>query len=154
MKNWILNSILNRERKLQDRMLRLLLVLGMIICMISLVETTLTSVGKQSIGQILVLFVFTLIAFFSILRQKKVSAFVSVIVYIAVYLVFPALFLTGGGIRSGTPIWLLLGFVFLAFINTGKRFLISVIASVLECVGLYSYAMCNPGCLYRGNGIF
>lgn len=81
MKNWILNSILNRERKLQDRMLRLLLVLGMIICMISLVETTLTSVGKQSIGQILILFVFTLIAFFSILRQKKVSAFVSVIVY-------------------------------------------------------------------------
>lgn len=144
MKNWILNSILNRERKLQDRMLRLLLVLGMIICMISLVETTLTSVGKQSIGQILILFVFTLIAFFSILRQKKVSAFVSVIVYTTVYLVFPALFLTGGGIRSGTPIWLLLGFVFLAFINTGKRFLISVIASVLECVGLYSYAMCNP----------
>lgn len=58
--------------------------------------------------------------------------------------IFPILFYLSGGMESGTPVWLVLGLVYIFLLFDGKELVIAMILSLCSFLGTYYYAFRYP----------
>lgn len=142
-KKWI-KSIRDRNRTLQERLFRLLVLIG--LCGLAAAILNGIIIGEDStniVPLVIAFFVFAGIIYFS-LHFHKIQLGAVVIGAIIIYLVLPFNFLTTGGIYGGAPLYLLFGMVYVCLVVEGKIKYVYLLSSFIMSAVCYYIAYTNP----------
>lgn len=131
-----IQAIRNHNLGLQERMFRLLVMIGMVGLAIAIIVGMIAGENEANTIPILLAFIlFLCITCFSI-HFRKIQLGAVLIACIIIYFVMPANFLTSGGLYGGGPIWLLFGVVFVCLVVERK------IKYVLIVSSFFLYGVC------------
>jgi len=140
-----IQAIFDCDRGRQERMFRLLVMLGLIGLLAGIVSRVLTGGDIRKFAIMMGLFVsFFCIAYFTI-RFKRIQLGAVLIATLIIFFALPYSFFTGGGIYGGSPIWFLFGVVFICLVVEGKiKYFLFAIGVILSAVCYYvAYAYPN-----------
>lgn len=140
----IIRDINNVELDHQERMFRLLAGMGLLGLLAGAIAAV---VVRESVENIIAsiaafLFLWGLVAL--TLRYKRIRAGANIIGFLIIFLMLPLLFLTGGGIYGGSPIYFLLGVVYVCLVVEGKVKYIFIAGSVVMSAVCYYIAYFYP----------
>ncbi len=139
-----LQAIGNHNLDLQERLFRLIVLIGFCGLVIKLITGIIA--GEDSRNMIpfaVALIILACITWFT-LRSQRIQLGAVVISAILIYIVLPFSFLTAGGIYGGAPIWFLFGFVFVSLVITGKAKYILLISGYFLFLFCYYIAYFHP----------
>ena len=127
----MIQAISDHNRSLQERMFRLLVLIGLSGLAIGIIVGFASGENMTNVIPLVVAFlVLFCITFFSIhFRKTQIGAIL--IAAIIVYFVLPFNYLTSGGIYGGGPIWLLFGVVFVCLVVEQKVKYVFIVSSFL-----------------------
>jgi len=126
----------NRSR--QERMFRLLVILGLVGLMAGAVARTMVGGSINNLIAMMIVLVFFVCIIYYVIRCKRIQLGAVIIAFIIIYLVLPFNFLAGGGIYGGGPIWFLFGVVYVCLVVEGKiKYLFFISGVVLSSVCYY-----------------
>ena len=116
----MVQDIGNPNLKLQERLFRLIMLIGLIGLAIGIIVGLISGEGIENTAALTIaLVVFAGITYFSIrYRRTQWGAVITAVALI--YLVLPFNFLTTGGIYGGGPIWFFLGVVYVCLVVENK----------------------------------
>lgn len=135
--------LLDDQLELQERISRIVLLLAFIGSIIGM--------GRIAFGvSYIVLFALvpmTVVACVSLYiaayhKLTKYASWVLIVIYNVI--LFPVVFIMSGGVESGTPVWLVLGLVYIFLLFSGKELIIAVGISVLSFLITYVISYQNP----------
>ncbi len=75
-------------------------------------------------------------------QQTKLASWVLVLIYNLV--LFPLVFIMSGGVGSGTPVWLVLGLVYIFVLFRGRDVVIAMAVSLAAFLGTYIFSYTHP----------
>jgi len=140
----ILQAIGNHNLDLQERMFRLIVLIGLCGLLIEIIVGIISGEDSANIIPLVIaLIIFACITGFT-LRFRRIQLGAVIISAIFVYLVLPFNFLTSGGIYGGAPIWFLFGFVFVSLVITGKAKYILFVSGYILFLFCYYIAYFYP----------
>ena len=142
-KKWI-NSIRDRNRTLQERLFRLLVLIG--LCGLAVAILNGIVIGEDTtniVPLVIAFFVLAGITYFS-LHFHKIQLGAVIIGAIIIYVVLPFNFLTTGGIYGGAPLYLLFGMVYVCLVVEGKVKYVYLLSSFVMSAICYYIAYTNP----------
>lgn len=132
----MIRDINNQNLNLQERLFRLIMLIGMIGLTIGIIVGFFSGEGiGNTIALIIALIIFYIITYCSI-RFNKTQVGAVITALLMIYVVLPFNFLTTGGIYGGAPIWFLLGVVYVCLVVENK------IRYVLLTSGYILFAIC------------
>lgn len=132
----MLQAIMDCNRSRQERMFRLLVMIGLIGLAAGIVSGVVA--GENIKNLLAMIFAFVLIfgiTYFTI-NYHKIQLGAAIIAFLIIYFVLPFNFLTSGGIYGGGPIWFMFGVVFVCLVVEKK------IKYVLIVSGFFVSAVC------------
>lgn len=132
----MIRDIGNPNLNLQERLFRLIMLIGMIGLAIGIIVGIASGEGiGNTIALVIALAVFAAITYLSVrYNRTQVGAVVTAVLLICV--VLPFNFLTAGGIYGGAPIWFMLGVVYVCLVVENK------VKYVLLICGYSLFAVC------------
>lgn len=140
----IIDPIRDSNVSLQERLFRLLTLVGLIGMGITVILTIALGEGASNyIGMILGFIILFCITYFSI-HFRKIQVGAVLIGGLLVYLVMPYNYLTTGGLYGGGSSWFLLAFVFVALIVEKKAKYILLITGLAVSWGCYFLTYLYP----------
>lgn len=107
---------------------------------------------STAIGAVL----FTIYVFISIKRNTIARAKI-VLSIVVIFIFLPTMFFTNGGVYGGTPVWLLLGTIYISMILNGKLRIVMMIMNALVLMACYIVGYYYPGLVTeytRGGNFF
>jgi len=133
-----IQAIWDCDRSRQERMFRLLVMLGLIGLMTGTVAGVLAGGSiRNFIFMMIILVTFLGIVYYAI-RCKRVQRGAVIIAFVIIFFVLPFEFLTGGGIYGGGPIWFLFGVVYVCLVVEGKiKYFLFASSVILSAVCYY-----------------
>lgn len=75
-------------------------------------------------------------------RKTRLAAWLMVLVNNLI--LFPLIFIMSGGMESGTPVWFVLGLVYIFLLFRGKEFWLALLLSIASFLATYGFAYMNP----------
>lgn len=140
----IIQGITNPNLNLQERLFRLIMLIGLIGLAIGTIVGMISGEDIWNTIALLIAFVcFAAITYLSV-RYKRIQAGAVITSVILIYLVLPFNFLTTGGIYGGAPIWLLFGVVYVCLVVEGKMRYILLVSSYILFAACYYIAYTYP----------
>lgn len=140
----MIRDIGNPNLKLQERMFRLIMLIGMAGLAIGIIVGIISGEGLANTVILCVAFAgFALITYFSI-RYKRTQWGAVITAVILIYLVLPYNFLTTGGIYGGAPIWFLLGVVYVCLVVENRMKYVLLISGYSLFAACYYIAYAYP----------
>ncbi len=137
-KNYI-RAIFNCDLSRQERMFRLLVMLGLIGLMAGIVSRTLTGGDIHIFIIMMVVFAALFCIAYYTIHFKKIQFGSVIIAFFITFFVLPFNFFTGGGIYGGSPIWLLFGVVYICLVVEGRiKYFLFASSIVLSAVCYYT----------------
>jgi len=91
---------------------------------------------SATIATIIGTVLFTAYVAFSI-KRKKIKQARIVISIVLVFVFLPAMFFTNGGVEGGTPIWLLLGTIYITMILSGRLKTVMIVLNAVVTIGFW-----------------
>ena len=142
-KKWI-SGLFDQNKDAQERMLILLTIVALSALFIIMIVGVFLGESAVDILTMGVAFVvFALIAFIAF-HFNKVQLCATIVAIVLVFFVLPITFITGGGIRGGSPIWFIFCSVFICMIITGKRRWFLTGANILMIIFCYFFQQLHP----------
>ena len=140
----LIQAIRDCNRSRQERMFRLLVVLGLIGMAAGIVSGVAAGENANNIIVLLLIFAFLFgIVCFTISRHKIQLGAVLISILI-IYFILPFNFLTSGGIYGGAPIWFIFGVVFVCLVVEKKIKYVLIVSSFFICAVCYYIAYFYP----------
>ncbi len=140
----MLQAIGNHNLDLQERLFRLIGLIGLCGLVIKIMTGIILGENKTNIIPLAIsLSIFACIAWFT-LRFRRIQLGAIIISAIFIYMVLPLNFLTSGGIYGGAPIWFLFGFVFVSLVITGKAKYILLVSGYILFLLCFYIAYFHP----------
>ncbi len=139
-----LQAIGNHNLDLQERLFRLIVLIGFCGLVIKLIAGIISGEDSRNmIPLVITLIIFACITWFT-LRSQRIQLGAVMISAIFIYIALPLNFLTSGGVYGGAPIWFLFGFVFVSLVITGKAKYILLVSGYLLFLFCYYIAYFHP----------
>ncbi len=140
----MLQEIGNHNLDLQERMFRLIVLIGLCGLVIKIIAGMILREDSTNIIPLVIcLIIFASITWFT-LRSRRIQLGALIISAAFIYIVLPFNFLTSGGIYGGAPIWFLFGFVFVSLVITGKAKYILFISGYILFLFCYYLSYFHP----------
>ena len=142
--NRFIRRLFGEQYDIQHRLLNIILLVGILgvvfACIVSVI------MYQNIITQILsfVCLVLFIIIFWIANSLKRSQLAIIVFSILFNNLILPCLFIASGGIESGMPLWLLLGFVFPFLLIKGKKCVAVFIINISEFIVLIIYCYYHP----------
>ena len=134
----LLRSISDRDLDLQERLFRLIVLIGLIGLTIGILNSIVIGEAFSSIAVLTVALLFFLGLFFYALRFHKIQLSAIIMSVVMIFLMLPFTFLTSGGIYGGAPIWLLFGMVYVCLVVEGRaKYILLAGSAVVDAVCYY-----------------
>lgn len=140
----LIQAIRNHNLDLQERLFRLLVLIGLTGLAIGTIGGILAGESRANIIPMIIAFVLLEGITYFALRFKKIQMGAVIIAAIIIYLLMPFNFLTSGGIYGGGPIWFLFGMVYVCLAIEGKIKYIFLVSSFIISGVCYYIAFFYP----------
>lgn len=137
-------EIFARSESLDERLFAGVISVGMLVAIIGVIETFLVSDELWVLLAIPVLFLVIAFAALHVLRRKKVGAASVILGLMLNVCAFPIVFLYGGNITAGGPLWLALGIAYCFIAYRGVYLTIAVTVSIIVDIAVYYIAYRYP----------
>ncbi len=144
-----ISAIWDCNRSRQERMFRLLVMLGLIGLMAGTVAGVPAGGKISNLIVMMVVFVIVLGIVYYAIHYQKIQRGAVMIAFLIIYFVLPFNFLTGGGIYGGGPIWLLFGVVYVCLVVEGKIKYFLFVSGVILSAGCYYMAYSHPNLIVQ-----
>ncbi|MBQ9058032.1 MAG: DegV family protein [Atopobiaceae bacterium] len=128
----------SEQHSLQFRLFILASTMGVVALILGLIITFLTAEGLLVVGALAAGIIVVLADVFFVYKTGKVQLGASIIITLVNCLLIPVGYLMGGGVFSGSPMWFVLGFLFVALILRGKPFVFFTILTT-TAFGIATY---------------
>lgn len=142
-KTWF-RSLGNRSMDLQERLFRLLVMIGLGGLAVMIIQSIAIGEDRTSIMLSIIAFVFFLCTYCYSLYFRKIQLGAAIIGAALIYAVLPLIFLTSGGIFGGSPIWFLFGMVYVCLVVEGKVKYIFLASSFIVNIVCYYITYLHP----------
>ena len=116
----LIRSIADRNLNLQERLYRLLGLIGLCGLAMGIINSLVIGEEVTSIVFLAVAFLFFVFLFFFSIRSHKIQLGAVIMGIVIIFLMLPLTFLSSGGLYGGAPIWFLFGFVYTCLVVEGK----------------------------------
>lgn len=127
----LVNELLGRHLSIRERIFSMLMIVGFIICIAGMIETSVVSGWGPPIIPLLCLFIAIMISLFLCVVKKQRDLAAIVIGLVLCMAVFPSMFFYNGGIEGGATVWLVINLIYAFLTFSGKRL---VFFCMLDCV--------------------
>ncbi|MGN0166816.1 MAG: DegV family protein [Acetatifactor sp.] len=145
----MIRDIGNPNLKLQERLFRLIMLIGLIGLAIGIIVGIISGEGIENTVALTIAFLaFVGITYFSI-RYKRTQWGAVITAVALIYLVLPYNFLTTGGIYGGGPIWFFLGVVYVCLVVENKIRYVLLVSSYGLFGACYYIAYAYPGVIVQ-----
>lgn len=144
----LVKNLLKEEYDIQHRLLNLALFFGMCGVFVSLITSIFLGFGLWSNLLVFILLIFFGICFWIAngLNHPQISAVI--ICLVLNDFIFPALYITSGGINSGMPAWMVLGLMSSIVLMKGKKTIPVFFISLAGFVGAVIFGHFRPDLFY------
>ena len=154
IKKW-LEPILNHHISLQERMFRLLTVIGIVTLFLMLVYGSITGENHVNLLLLTVCIAYAVIVICICIRTHRINTGATLI-SLLLLIFFPLNFFTAGGMYGSSPIWFVFCFVYISLTISGKRkffFWLAFALLVMLCyyLGFYYPRLVMPHTLKFAN---
>ena len=140
----LIQAIRDHNRGLQERMFRLLVMIGLVSLAIGIIVGMIAGENEANTIPILLAFILFLVITCISIHFRKIQLGAVLIACIIIYFVMPVNFLTSGGLYGGGPIWLLFGVVFVCLVVERKIKYVLIVSSFFLYGACYYVAYFYP----------
>nr|MBP3598846.1 DegV family EDD domain-containing protein [Eubacterium sp.] len=135
-------KMFGQELGLQERVFRVILIVGSIACVVGNVESTVL-IGEYNVP-LLILMMAMIVSLVATFKYRQVNFAATLLGIFLLVIVFPEMFFCSGGIRGGATIWLSLGFVYVFLMFRGKQLAFFLVLTVVVDVWTYMSGYYRP----------
>lgn len=140
----LIQAIGDCNRSRQERMFRLLVMLGLIGLAAGIISGVVAGENPYNLLAMVVAFVLILGIVYFTIRYHKIQLGAVIVAFLIIYFVLPFNFLTSGGIYGGAPIWFMFGVVFVCLVVEKKIKYVLIVSSFFICGVCYYIAYFYP----------
>lgn len=136
-------ALLNDKLDLQERISRTVLILAFIGSIIGMGRVVLGVTSNVLYALVSMCIVSGVALYISVKKKRtKMASWILILVYNII--LYPVIFIMSGGLNSGTPIWFVLGLVYIFLLFEGKEWVIAFGISLVSFLGTYVVTYMNP----------
>ncbi len=135
-------KMFGQELALQERVFRVILIVGGVACAVGGVESRVL-LGEYNLP-LIILACAMLVALVATFKYRKVDFAASLLGFFLLIIVFPEMFFWSGGVNGGATLWLVLGFVYVFLMFRGKRLIFFLVLTILADVATYVQGYRSP----------
>ena len=145
-----LRSLLNEQVNFQDRLMRIVLLLAFVA---SIIGTGRVILGAAPIVlyALIPMCIVSFIAIHVAADRRKIKQASRLLVLSSNVILFPLIFIWSGGMASGTPVWFVLGLVYVFLLFDGKELVVTLIISMVSFLVTYYVAYRYPNTVPMGS---
>ena len=125
------------EYNIREKFLKKLIDIGVIMCFLGMIEQIVVQPCIKSIMLMVLLFVSLIIGYILSSTLNRTDLAEIVIGVAAIYVVFPLMYFTNGGITGGAPVWFVLGIFYIICIFDGIEMYLFLILAILDDIVVY-----------------
>ncbi len=145
MLNRIRRKLFNRKTHLQDRLFLLLAAIAMSGMLIAFFSGLLLGENAESLASTLGGFCVFLVIIIVGYRTGRLNLAANLVAVLLIFVLFPIVFFTSGGIYGGSPLWFLFCMVFVSMILRGRIRIILLVSQLLIASLCYYIQRYHPG---------
>jgi hypothetical protein len=139
-----LNTFFGRELDFRVRLFNVLAMAGAVISLLVAALGPFTGAAPVNSVACLFSFLLALVFFYYSNRSGRYRLFYFITIVIVFILLFPVMFFSAGGYRSGMPVFFVFAVVFTVFMLDGKAAFCMAVLELLVYSGLCLYAFRHP----------
>ncbi|MCM1466668.1 MAG: DegV family EDD domain-containing protein [Alistipes sp.] len=139
-------NLLTRQQDFQERLLKVILILVFVASVIGM--------GRVSFGveplvliALVCMCVLSAVCLWITVRYHRTKLASWLLISVLNVILFPSVFVLSGGIGSGTPIWFVLGLIYIFLIFDGKEFVAALLLSIAAFFATYYVTYIYPDLL-------
>lgn len=144
MLNKLLHVFVDDKLDIKERLFRIILVVGTVAVGLAILQG-LTLVNADSLmliyGIMLVAFMSALILTFKYRNTELSSTILGIAL---IFVALPFIFLRGGGVNSGSGVWMCLGIFYVFIMFSGKKLAVFLVMTLVIDLGCYAVAYFHP----------
>lgn len=140
----IYHMIYTREYELQERIFRVIILIGCSLASIGIIECIiLMDINTITIPLFILLFVM-IICLLATFKYRKINLVAMIVGFFIILFIFPSMFFLSGGLDGGAVIWFVLGLFYIFLMFSGKKLLFFLILSLLVDILTYGIGYYYP----------
>lgn len=145
----LIGAIRNHNLGLQERLFRLLVLIGLVGMTIGIIVGVVSGKNKTNITPLVTAFAVLWGITYLAIRHNRIQLGAVITAAIIIYAVLPFNFMTSGGIYGGAPIWFVLGVVYVCLVVEGKIKYVFLASSFILFAVCYYIACFYPALLVQ-----
>lgn len=134
----------NQEVNIKEKLIKRLIKIGIILCVLAIIEQLIIMPKIESLICITVLLISLLIALFFSEKMDNVKWAENIVGVTAIFFVFPFIYFTSGGIRGGAAIWFVIGIFYVIGLYDGIRMYLFLLLTITSFVTTYLMGYYHP----------
>jgi len=141
----LIDFVAGSRNDLREKLYRGVIVVGIVMVTLGLIESVFVDGVRSNVFWVLVVLLISMIvAMWFTYKLNQSKYFAIAVVLVVDFLVFPEMFLSGGGIKGSATSWFAAGFIFVFFISTGWQSALLLLSVMALDIYMYIYAYNNP----------
>ena len=138
-----------RERPLHDRHFLMLTSLAIIGVAITIIIDIIIGENIVEIAMLSLTAIMSPILTFIFYKADKLKIAAMIFAIFIMYVLLPTVFIFGGGIFGGVPLWLVFGFLYLGLTIAGRTRTVLIVLHALNTIALYIIQYLFPDMIYK-----
>lgn len=140
----VYKAVFGEEMELKEKLFRVILIIGTLAIGMAILQG-LTLVSASNLMAIyLLMFVAFVSAFILTFKFRNIDLSATILGLAIILVALPFIFLKGGGVNSGSGLWMCLGIFYVFIMFTGKKLYFFLILTLLTDIGCYVIAYNFP----------
>lgn len=136
--------IFGRDLELKERLYRIILILGGIMCFVSIIECIILMDIDIILLPISIMLCVMSTALVMALKYRRFSLSASIVGLLMILGIFPMMFFYSGGIEGGATVWFSLGIIYAFIMFSGKRLAAYLVLTFASCGITYGVGYFHP----------
>lgn len=140
----IYHMIYTREYELQERIFRVIILIGCSLASIGIIECIILMDINTIIIPLFILLFVMIICLLATFKYRKINLVAMIVGFFIILFVFPSMFFLSGGLDGGAVIWFVLGLFYIFLMFSGKKLLFFLMLSLLVDIITYGIGYYYP----------
>lgn len=133
----LFETIYGRDYELRERIFRMLILVGICLAGLGVVECLLLMDVHIIIIPLIILLTVMGIVLLATFKYRKINLASSIVGFLIILVVFPAMFFLSGGLEGGAVLWFSLGIFYIFLMFSGKKLIFFLILALITDCATY-----------------
>ena len=140
----LLETIFGREYELQERIFRMIIIVGGTLALAGIVECMFLMDIKVIVIPLLILLAVLGVELVITFKFRRIDIAAVIVGFLIILVVFPEMFFLSGGLEGGASLWFALGIFYVFLMFSGKKLAFFLVLSLIVDVATYGYCYHHP----------